>query len=145
MRILAILLALAASCVASTLQTVILAGGDDISLAVRADGYSRSASIHIADLSAPQQAVVAASLGWLGSQLPGGESATKIVLERGAAVATAWDETGQPTAWRETLNAAITGQRPGYGERTIAINSEQAPAEIRDGLLALWAALEAGQ
>lgn len=100
-----------------------------------------------ASLSAEILAVISAAEAWLASQLDAGETPTQIIIDHAGTTAdqTVTDEDGNPEygPTRNVLSASVTGVNAA-GERTIAISSEQAPTEIRDGLIAVWAGLESG-
>jgi hypothetical protein len=46
------------------------------------------------------------------------------------------------TAFRPTISAAVSVTAP-LGSRTFVVSSESLPSELRDGLVAAWAALSA--
>jgi len=123
-----------------------------ITLTLIEDGFSRSQNVALTSLSPSEQAGVTAALGWLSAQLPGGfQALSQVILEPGPTLVTEWTEIEEgaetwreATAWRRTLNAAVTGSGPA-GERTIVVTGGTAPIEISEGILALWDALEAGQ
>jgi hypothetical protein len=89
-------------------------------------------------------------LAWLGAQLAAGETLADVVLESSGQVATAYetqlDDEGNeiqvPAASRPTLSAAVSVTAP-LGSRTFVASSAMLPEELRDGLLAAWAGLEA--
>jgi hypothetical protein len=94
--------------------------------------------------------VAAQLLAWLGAQLATGETLADVVLESSGQVATAFetqqDEDGNevqvPTAYRPTISAAVS-VTAALGSRTFVVSSESLPSELRDGLVAAWAALSA--
>ena len=80
-------------------------------------------------------------LAWLQSQLVGGESVGQVFLELDG-FAGEMDEEGNATSTRAKLSAAVTAHAAA-GSRSVVYSSEALPVELRDGLLAAWAALDA--
>jgi hypothetical protein len=93
--------------------------------------------------------VTASLLAWLSAQLAQGETLADVVLESSGQVATAYEtqtddegnEVQVPTAFRPTMSAAVSVTAE-LGSRTFVAGSESLPEELRDGLLAAWAALD---
>ena len=79
-------------------------------------------------------------LAWLQSQLVEGESVGQVFLEPDG-THSEQDEDGNPTSTRAKLSAAVTAHAAA-GSRSVVFSSEALPAELRDGLLAAWAATE---
>lgn len=108
--------------------------------------------------STPFASLPVTLITWLGTQLATGESISDIVLEPSGQVATEFVTTQQitndplgnqttidiqtPTAWRNTINAAVSVDSPN-GARTTVVNSESLPSDLRDGILAAWQAISA--
>lgn len=80
-------------------------------------------------------------LAWLQSQLVEGESVGQVFIEPDG-THSELDEEGNATSTRAKLSAAITAHTE-VGSRSAVFSSESLPAELRDGLLAAWTALEA--
>jgi hypothetical protein len=80
-------------------------------------------------------------LAWLQSQLTEGESVGQVFLEPDG-FAGEMDEEGNATSTRAKLSAAVTAHAAA-GSRSVVFSSEALPAELRDGLLSAWAAIEA--
>lgn len=80
-------------------------------------------------------------LAWLQSQLVEGESVGQVFLEPDG-FAGEQDEDGNATSTRAKLSAAVTAHAE-QGSRSVVYSSESLPTELRDGLLAAWAAIEA--
>lgn len=117
----------------------------------RREGAVAMAPEHVALGGVPAAAqshwmILVAALGGL---LANGESVGSVIIEPAPMAAVDWlvtdDEiTGparRPTAWRATLNIAVTIMGPAATyQRTVALNTEQfTSTEARDALLALWA------
>lgn len=79
-------------------------------------------------------------LAWLQSQLVEGESVGQVFLEPDG-THSEMDEDGNATSTRAKLSAAISAHAAA-GSRSVVFSSEALPAELRDGLLAAWAAIE---
>ena len=79
-------------------------------------------------------------LSWLQAQLTEGESVGQVFLEPDG-FAGEMDEDGNATSTRAKLSAAVTAHAP-QGSRSVVFSSESLPTELRDGLLAAWAAIE---
>ena len=80
-------------------------------------------------------------LAWLQAQLTEGESVGQVFLEPDG-FAGEMDAEGNATSTRAKLSAAVTAHAS-EGSRSVVFNSESLPTELRDGLLAAWAAIEA--
>ena len=80
-------------------------------------------------------------MAWLQSQLTEGESVGQVFLEPDG-THSEMDEDGNATSTRAKLSAAVTAHAA-QGSRSVVYSSESLPAELRDGLLAAWAAIEA--
>jgi hypothetical protein len=106
--------------------------------------YSKSgdyATTTAIPLVGPLAAMAQTLLSWLQSQLVEGESVGQVFLEPDG-FAGEMDEDGNTTSTRAKLSAAISAHAP-QGSRSVVFSSELLPAELRDGLLAAWAAIEA--
>ena len=80
-------------------------------------------------------------LSWLQSQLVEGESVGQVFLEPDG-FAGEMDEEGNATSTRAKLSAAVTAHAA-QGSRSVVYSSEALPTELRDGLLAAWATIDA--
>lgn len=80
-------------------------------------------------------------LAWLQAQLVEGESVGQVFLEPDG-THSEMDEEGNATSTRAKLSAAVTAHAA-QGSRSVVFSSEALPTELRDGLLAAWATLEA--
>ena len=87
-------------------------------------------------------------LAWLQSQLTEGESVGQVFIEPDGTHSeyeTQTDAEGVEsqivTSSRAKLSAAVTAHAP-QGSRSVVYSSEALPAELRDGLLAAWTAIE---
>jgi len=88
-------------------------------------------------------------LAWLQSQLTEGESVGQVFLEPDGTHSdceTTVDAEGVEsqivTSSRPKLSAAVTAHAAA-GSRSVVYSSESLPIELRDGLLAAWAAIDA--
>ena len=79
-------------------------------------------------------------LAWLQSQLTEGEAVGQVFLEPDGAHSEV-DAEGNTTSTRAKLSAAVTAHAA-QGSRSVVFSSEALPAELRDGLLSAWAAIE---
>ena len=79
-------------------------------------------------------------LAWLQAQLTEGESVGQVFLEPDGTHSEV-DAEGNTTSTRAKLSAAVTAHAP-QGSRSVVYSSESLPTELRDGLLAAWAAIE---
>ena len=80
-------------------------------------------------------------LSWLQSQLTEGEAVGQVFIEPDG-THSEMDEEGYATSTRPKLSAAVTAHAAA-GSRSVVFSSEALPAELRDGLLAAWAQIEA--
>lgn len=80
-------------------------------------------------------------LSWLQSQLTEGESVGQVFIEPDG-FAGEMDADGNATSSRAKLSAAVTAHAAA-GSRSVVYSSESLPTELRDGLLAAWAEIEA--
>jgi hypothetical protein len=80
-------------------------------------------------------------LAWLQSQLLEGESVGQVFIEPDGTHSEV-DAEGNATSTRAKLSAAVTAHAAA-GSRSVVFSSEALPVELRDGLLAAWASLEA--
>jgi len=88
------------------------------------------------DLAATAQTLLA----WLQAQLVESESVGQVFIEPDG-FAGDMDEEGNATSTRAKLSAAITAHAEA-GSRSVVFSSESLPTELRNGLLAAWAAIE---
>ena len=79
-------------------------------------------------------------LAWLQSQLTEGEAVGQVFLEPDGTHSEV-DAEGNATSTRAKLSAAVTAHAAA-GSRSVVFSSESLPAELRDGLLAAWTAIE---
>lgn len=113
---------------------------------VTRQGYAAAENV---PLVGPLSEVSAGLLAWLSAQLAQGETLADVVLESSGQVATAFETTTDDegneiqvaTAFRPTMSAAVS-VTAAIGSRTFVVSSESLPDELRDGLVAAWAALE---
>lgn len=80
-------------------------------------------------------------LAWLQSQLTEGEAVGQVFLEPDG-THSEQDADGNATSTRAKLSAAVTAHAAA-GSRSVVFSSEALPTELRDGLLAAWAQIEA--
>ena len=87
-------------------------------------------------------------LAWLQAQLVEGESVGQVFIEPDGThseyetqVDAEGNESQVVTSSRAKLSAAVTAHAP-QGSRSVVFSSEALPTELRDGLLAAWAAIE---
>ena len=87
-------------------------------------------------------------LSWLQSQLTEGESVGQVFIEPDGthseyetSVDAEGVESQTVTSFRAKLSAAVTAHAAA-GSRSVVYSSEALPTELRDGLLAAWAAIE---
>jgi hypothetical protein len=103
-----------------------------------AGAYATTTAISLdGDLATTAQTLLA----WLQSQLAAGETVGQVFLEPDG-FAGEMDEEGNATSTRAKLSAAVTAHAAA-GSRSVVYSSEALPTELRDGLLAAWASLEA--
>ena len=88
-------------------------------------------------------------LAWLQAQLVEGESVGQVFLEPDGThsdyettVDAEGNESQVATSTRAKLAAAVTAHAA-QGSRSVVYSSESLPTELRDGLLAAWAQLDA--
>ena len=88
-------------------------------------------------------------LGWLQTQLAENETVGQVFVEPDGthseyetSVDAEGIESQSVTSSRPKLSAAVTAHAE-QGSRSIVYSSEALPAELRDGLLAAWAAIDA--
>jgi hypothetical protein len=99
--------------------------------------YATTTSIPLdGDLATTAQTL----LEWLQSQLVEGESVGQVFLEPDGTHSEV-DEDGNAASTRAKLSAAVTAHAAA-GSRSVVFSSEALPAELRDGLLAAWVAIE---
>jgi hypothetical protein len=111
-----------------------------------AGAYATTTSIPLdGDLATTAQTL----LSWLQSQLVEGESVGQVFIEPDGThsdyetqVDAEGIESQVATSTRAKLSAAITAHAP-QGSRSVVFSSESLPVELRDGLLAAWAAIDA--
>jgi hypothetical protein len=107
--------------------------------------YATTTSIPLdGDLATTAQTLLA----WLQAQLVEGESVGQVFLEPDGThsdyettVDAEGIESQVATATRAKLSAAVTAHAEA-GSRSVVFSSESLPTELRDGLLAAWAAIE---
>jgi hypothetical protein len=107
--------------------------------------YATSTAIPLGgDLATTAQTL----LEWLQSQLVEGESVGQVFIEPDGTHSdyeTQTDAEGiesqVATSTRAKLSAAVTAHAAA-GSRSVVFSSESLPTELRDGLLAAWAAIE---
>ena len=105
--------------------------------------YSRSgeyATTTAIPLDGPLATTAQTLLAWLQSQLTEGESVGQVFIEPDGTHSEI-DEDGNATSTRARLSAAVTAHAAA-GSRSVVFSSESLPAELRDGLLAAWTAIE---
>ena len=114
--------------------------------------YSRSgeyATTTAIPLDGPLALTAQTLLAWLQDQLTEGESVGQVFLEPDGThsdyettVDAEGVESQSVTSSRAKLSAAVTAHAE-QGSRSVVYSSEALPTELRDGLLAAWAAIEA--
>ena len=105
--------------------------------------YSRSgdyATTTAIPLDGPLALTAQTLLAWLQSQLTQGETVGQVYFEPDG-FAGEMDAEGNATSTRAKLSAAVTAPAE-QGSRSVVFSSEALPAELRDGLLSAWAAIE---
>ena len=107
--------------------------------------YATTTSI---PLDGPLATTAQTLLSWLQSQLTEGESVGQVFIEPDGlhsdyetSVDGEGNESQVVTSSRAKLSAAVTAHAP-QGSRSVVFSSEALPTELRDGLLAAWAAIE---
>jgi hypothetical protein len=100
-------------------------------------------------LDGPLDLTAQTLLAWLQAQLVEGESVGQVFLEPDGTHSdyeTQTDAEGVEsqvaTSTRAKLSAAVTAHAAA-GSRSVVFSSEALPTELRDGLLAAWAAIDA--
>jgi hypothetical protein len=110
--------------------------------------YRANLAISISDLSIEQNAVRQAALDWFVGQLAQGETlAGNIILDinRNAILADAGDAEADPPVpptYRHEVIGVASVQKD-ISQRTVSRSSENMPAELREGFLALLTGIEA--
>ena len=112
----------------------------------RSGAYATTTSIPLdGELAVTAQTLLA----WLQSQLTEGETVGQVFLEPDGThsdyetqVDAEGVESQVVTSSRAKLSAAVTAHAAA-GSRSVVYSSEALPVELRDGLLAAWAAIEA--
>ena len=99
-------------------------------------------------LDGPLAVTAQTLLAWLQAQLTEGESVGQVFLEPDGThseyetqVDAEGNESQIVTSTRAKLSAAVTAHAE-QGSRSVVYSSEALPTELRDGLLAAWAAIE---
>jgi hypothetical protein len=112
----------------------------------RSGDYATTAAI---PLDGPLAVTAQTLLSWLQAQLVEGESVGQVFLEPDGthsdyetSVDAEGNESQSVTSTRAKLSAAVTAHAAA-GSRSVVFSSESLPTELRDGLLAAWAAIEA--
>ena len=113
--------------------------------------YSRSgayATTTNVPLDGPLALTAQTLLGWVQAQLVEGETVGQVFIEPDGTHSdyeTSVDgegiESQVATSTRAKLSAAVTAHAAA-GSRSVVFSSEALPTELRDGLLAAWAAIE---
>lgn len=111
----------------------------------RSGAYATTTSIPLdGELALTAQTLLA----WLQSQLTEGESVGQVFIEPDGThsdyettVDAEGNESQTVTSSRAKLSAAVTAHAE-QGSRSVVYSSEALPNELRDGLLAAWAAIE---
>ena len=113
--------------------------------------YSRSgayATTTAIPLDGPLALTAQTLLSWLQAQLTEGEAVGQVFLEPDGthseyetSVDAEGNESQVVTSSRAKLSAAVTAHAAA-GSRSVVFSSESLPTELRDGLLAAWAAIE---
>jgi hypothetical protein len=104
----------------------------------RSGAYATTTNVPLdGDLALTAQTLLA----WLQSQLVEGEAVGQVFIEPDGFVGE-MDEEGNTTSTRAKLSAAVTAHAAA-GSRSVVFSSEALPVELRDGLLAAWAQLDA--
>jgi hypothetical protein len=100
-------------------------------------------------LDGPMALTAQTLLAWLQAQLVEGESVGQVFIEPDGThsqyettVDAEGNESQVATSTRAKLSAAVTAHAAA-GSRSVVFSSESLPVELRDGLLAAWAAIEA--
>jgi hypothetical protein len=110
--------------------------------------YRANVTIPTSDLSIEQNAIRQAALDWFVGQLAQGETLTgNIILDinRNAILADAGDNKADPPVpptYRHEIISVASVQKD-LAQRTVSRSSENMPAELREGFLALLTGIEA--
>jgi len=112
----------------------------------RSGAYATTTAVPLdGDLATTAQTLLA----WLQAQLVEGESVGQVFIEPDGthseyetSVDAEGIESQSVTSTRSKLSAAVTAHAP-EGSRSVVFSSESLPTELRDGLLAAWAAIDA--
>jgi hypothetical protein len=114
--------------------------------------YSRSgdyATTTAIPLDGPLALTAQTLLAWLQAQLTEGEAVGQVFIEPDGThseyetqVDAEGNESQVVTSSRAKLSAAVTAHAE-QGSRSVVFSSEALPAELRDGLLSVWAQIEA--
>jgi len=116
----------------------LLLSNDSLTRYSNAGAYATTTNVPLdGDLATTAQTLLA----WLQSQLAEGESVGQVFIEP-EGTHSELDEEGNATSTRAKLSAAVTAHAAA-GSRSVVYSSEALPAELRDGLLAAWAAIDA--
>jgi hypothetical protein len=123
----------------------LLLNSDQLTRYSKSGAYATTTSI---PLDGPLALTAQTLLAWLQSQLVEGESVGQVFIEPDGTHSeyeTSVDAEGVEsqvvTSTRAKLSAAVTAHAAA-GSRSVVFSSEALPAELRDGLLAAWAAIE---
>ena len=124
----------------------LLLSNNQLTRYARSGRYARTTSI---PLDGPLALTAQTLLAWLQSQLVEGESVGQVFIEPSGthsdyetSVDAEGNESQVVTSFRAKLSAAVTAHAA-QGSRSVVYSSEALPTELRDGLLAAWAAIEA--
>ena len=123
----------------------ILLSNNQLTRYAKSGAYTTTTSI---PLDGPLAVTAQTLLAWLQSQLVEGESVGQVFLEpdgthsdHETSVDAEGNESQVVTSSRAKLSAAVTAHAA-QGSRSVVFSSESLPAELRDGLLAAWTAIE---
>ena len=124
----------------------LLLSNNELTRYSKSGAYATTTSI---PLDGPLALTAQTLLAWLQSQLTEGESVGQVFLEPDGThseyetqVDAEGVESQVVTSSRAKLSAAVTAHAAA-GSRSVVFSSEALPTELRDGLLAAWAAIEA--
>ena len=123
----------------------LLLSNNQLTRYAKSGDYATTTSI---PLEGPLAVTAQTLLEWLQSQLVEGESVGQVFIEPDGThseyetqVDAEGVESQSVTSSRAKLSAAVTAHAP-QGSRSVVFSSEALPAELRDGLLSAWAAIE---
>lgn len=124
----------------------LLLSNNSLTRYARSGDYAATTAIPLdGDLATTAQTLLA----WLQAQLVEGESVGQVFIEPDGTHSeyeTTVDAEGNKsqvaTSTRPKLSATISAHAP-QGSRSVVFSSEALPTELRDGLLAAWAAIDA--